>query len=144
MFRIVKRENFSPIFSLFEDFIKNAAVEDVKNIGENEHVSAMALDLVESAKEYRIIANLPGVKKEDINISMRENQLTLSASTQSRNIADTESLLRAERFFGKYQRRFTLPDNCDAESIKAKLDNGVLYLDIPKKEPKPIKEIVVE
>ena len=140
MFRIVKRNNYYPVFSLFDDFFKNSILEET----EKENISAMALDLVEAENEYRIIANLPGVKKEDVNIALKDNLLTLSAVTEARNETNKENLIRTERFVGKYQRSFALPDNCDIENIKAKMEHGVLKLSVPKRETIEMKEIIVE
>ena len=137
MFRIVRRENYSPIFSLFDDFIKNSSVEDVKNVGENENVSAMALDLVESAKEFHVIANLPGICKEDVKISLDKNQLIVEAFHKKEEEIEKSFYHHRERFFGNYRRVIYLPDSVDKNKIKAKMENGLLELIIQKEEEKP-------
>ena len=144
MFRIARRENFSPIFSMFDDFMKNTAVEEIKNVGENEIVSAMALDLVESAKEFRIIANLPGICKEDVKISLDKNQLIIEAIHKKEELSEKSVYHHRERFFGNYRRVIYLPDNVDKNGIKAKMDNGLLELVIQKAEEKPQTFISIE
>jgi len=140
MFRIVKRNDLYPVYSLFDEFFKNSAVNEI----ERENVSAIALDLVDADNEYRIIANLPGVKKEDVKIDLKDNLLTLSAQTENKTETSNENMIRQERFVGKYQRRFTLPDNSDVENIKAKMENGVLNLTVPKRNVIEMKSITVE
>ena len=135
MFKIVRRDNFSPIFSLFDDFIKNTAIEENKNV--NENVSIMALDLVESAKDFRIMANLPGILKEDVKISLDKNQLFIEAVHRKEEEDEKSIYHHRERFFGNYRRVIHLPDNVDKSQIKAKMENGLLELVIQKIEEKP-------
>ena len=137
-FKKLQRE-LMPSWTLFDDFVHKYFNDDFI-----EDSRLMAVDVIETDTLFKIKANLPGVKKENVNISLKENQLILSAQTDERKIENTECMVRSERFLGKYQRLFTLPDNCDTENIKAKLDNGVLCLDINKKEPAPKKQIVIE
>ena len=132
MFRIVRRENFSPIFSLFDEFVKNTAFEDVKSISENECFGAIALDWVESEKEYRIMANLPGFCKEDVKITLDKNLLTVEAFQKKENEEEKPLYRRRERFCGNYRRVIYLPDNIIKDNIKAKMENGLLELTIQK------------
>jgi len=137
---IRKEKEMMPMWSLFDDFMDKFLNEDL-----TENSKIMAVDVLENDKAYEIKANLPGIPKEKVNISVKENQLIISASHEvSKEEKQKDTIIRSERFSGSYQRVISLPDNCDAENIKAKLDNGVLSLNIPKKEPSPKKEIVIE
>jgi HSP20 family protein len=142
MLRIVKRDPFFPILSLFDEFVKNSATDEIKS--ENESVTAMALDLSETEKDYRVIANLPGIKKEDVKLSVEKNQLTIEASHKKEEESDKATYHHRERFFGKYHRIIYLPDNVDTNNIKAKMENGLLELSIPKEAAKPQTLINIE
>lgn len=125
-----------PLFDDFMDkFFNNEFIDNSK---------IMAVDVLETDKDFQVKANLPGVKKEDINISLKENQLIIEASHDEKKEEKKANIIRAERYVGKYQRYISLPDNCDVDNIKAKLENGVLNLTINKKEPTPKKEIIIE
>ena len=92
------------------------------------------IDVKESEKTYTVHAEVPGVTKEDIHVSLDGNVVTLRAEvkqqdTQSRD----EKVLRSERYFGAVSRSFQLPVDIDQSQAKAKYDNGVLTLTLPKK-----------
>jgi len=127
-----------PSFSLFDDFIDKFFSEDIPS-----DYRLMAVDVLEKENSFMVKANLPGVKKENIAVSMKENQLVIEAKQETVNETQNHSIIRSERYVGNYQRKIILPENIDAENISAKLENGVLYLTVPKKEPKPRKEIVI-
>jgi len=137
---IRKEKEMMPMWSLFDDFMDKFFNEDL-----TENSRIMAVDVLENDKNYEIKANLPGISKDKVSISIKENQLIISASHEvSKEEKQKDTIIRSERFSGSYQRSISLPDNCDTENIKAKLDNGVLSLNIPKKEPIPKKEIIIE
>ena len=135
MFRIVRKDQFLPFYSLFDEFLPSVQAEKV---------SAMALDMTESDDQYQVYANLPGIKKENVNIHLQENQLVIEAKHEEKKEANEHNIIRNERFWGSYQRCISFPQNADVDNIKAKLENGVLNLTIPKKETKAKKEITIE
>ena len=134
-FRKQQRE----LMPLFDDFIDKFFHEE---FAEDSHL--MAIDVLETEKDFLIRANLPGILKENVNISIKENQLILEACHEEKKIVNNECLIRSERYLGKYQRMISLPDICDSENIKAKLLHGVLELSIPKKEPTPKKKVEIQ
>ena len=135
-----KEKDFMPIWSVFDDFMDRFFNEDI-----TENSKLMAVDVVENENEFKVMANLPGVQKENVKVTMKENQLMIEAHHEvKKEETDHGTIIRAERFTGNYQRIINLPDNCQSDAIKAKLENGVLQLIIPKKEPVPKKEIVIE
>ena len=144
MFKIIRRDNFSPIFNMFDEFFRNPSFEENKNISEEENVSGMPLDFVESSNEYRIIANLPGISKEDVKLSLDQNQLFIEAIRKKEEVKDSDIYHHRERFYGNYKRMINLPDHVDKENIKAKMNDGVLELIINKEERLPRKEIIIE
>lgn len=98
----------------------------------------------ESEKEYIISADLPGMEKKEIDISVQENILKVSGERKSAFEKNPNQY--SEIGFGKFNRTFNLPENVNEESIKAQFKNGVLTLNIPKTEPiKPeIKTITIK
>jgi len=102
-----------------------------------------AHDVIENDKIFIIEIELASIKKENININTEDNTLIIEAE---RKIDKTLKYNRQERYVGKFKRIFTLPDNVDTEGIKAKLDNGILTISIPKTidETKKKKQIVIK
>lgn len=100
------------------------------------------INIIESEKKYIVKAELPGIAKEKVSIAINEENI-LTISGEKENDFDTEAstLLRAEINYGKFERKFQLPDDIIADSVTAKFINGVLELAVPSKEPVSPKEI---
>ena len=128
------------MFSLFDEFFKNSYQDEISE----DNFRAMAMDISENDKEYSILANLPGFKKEDVKISLHDNQLSIEAVCESKKEEESATLYRCERYKGDYRRNLSLPDNADLAKISAKMEDGVLQLSIPKKEAVPKKEISID
>ncbi|MCR5650941.1 MAG: Hsp20/alpha crystallin family protein [Lachnospiraceae bacterium] len=101
----------------------------------------MKADVKELDHGYELSMNLPGVKKEDIKAELKNGYITVSASTEnsSEEKDDEGNYLRRERFYGSTSRSFYVGDQVREEDIKAKYENGVLTLTIPKKDAKQIE-----
>lgn len=94
---------------------------------------------------YHVDVDLPGVKKEDIKVNLKENVLTISGERHTKEEVKQEDYYRIETRFGKFSRSFTLPDDADIENIDASSDNGVLEVIIPKlAKAKGTKSITVK
>jgi len=103
------------------------------------------IDIAEDEKTLFIYAEVPGMSKNDVKVSVNEERvLTLKGEKKRAEKKEELSYLRNERFFGEFERSFMLPDNVDIEKIQAKYENGVLELVLPKMEPAKPKEINVE
>ena len=109
------------------------------------------IDVHEEADRYWVSAELPGIEKEDVKVKVNdENMLIISGEKhrifEEKEGEDNKRLFRSEISYVSFIRSFILPDNVDKESIKAKYENGVLNLEILKKEPeKPNeKEITID
>ena len=104
------------------------------------------VDVSEDENNIYIDADMPGVKKEDVRISMDEDVLTISAERSHEEEEKKKDYHRIERSYGSMSRSFTVGDNISAEEVDAVYDNGVLHITLPKKEPveKPKKEITVK
>lgn len=90
-------------------------------------------DIKETANEFVIHADLPGVAEKDVEISLTGNQLTITGKREATQKKDDEHYHSFERSFGAFTRSFTLPDSVDAENIAAELRDGVLTLNVPKR-----------
>jgi len=92
------------------------------------------VDVREDDRAYTVHAEIPGVAKEDIHVSLDGNLVTLRAEVKQQDLqTKEEKLLRSERYFGAVSRSFQLPMDIDQAESKAKYDNGVLTLTLPKK-----------
>ena len=97
-----------------------------------EPVPAMPIDIVEAPTVYTARVEIPGLKKEDIAVSIDGNTVTITAEAVRENVVDNEKLLRNERYFGSLYRMFTLPVEVDPAKAEASYDAGVLTLVLPK------------
>ncbi len=107
------------------------------------------IDVHEEADRFWISAELPGIVKEDVKVRVNdENMLIISGEKhrifEEKDGEDNKRLVRSERSYGSFTRSFILPDNVDKESIKAKYENGVLNLEILKKEPEKPSETEIK
>ena len=93
---------------------------------------------------YHIEIDLPGVKKDEINISNSNGVLTISGERQFRNELKKDDYYKVESSYGKFQRSFNLPKDIDAENIEAKYDDGVLEVVIPKLAKAETKKITIK
>ena len=102
-----------------------------------------AVDIKEEKQRFVLHADVPGVKPEAIDVSMEDGVLTIQGEKETEAKTEKEGYKRVERHYGSFYRRFTLPDSADAENISAKCNNGVLEIEIPKKEALKPKKITV-
>lgn len=96
-----------------------------------------SVDIKEKDDHYEITAELPGVKKEDLHVTLNEGVLTIEAEARQEEKEEKEGrIIRQERRFGKFLRSFNLGDNVREEDIAAEFNDGILTLRAPKSEPK--------
>lgn len=126
--------NYQSLPSLFKD-------ED-SNIFTSRWVPAV--DIKEEEKAYVIHADVPGVKPDEIDVSMEGGLLTIKGERKEDKEEEKEGYKRVERVRGSFYRRFSLPDNADAEKIDASSENGVLKIVIPKKTAEQAKKIKIK
>ncbi len=98
-------------------------------------------ELKETKSSYIVRADVPGVKEDDIDISVTGNRVTVTGKRESERKEEGEQYHLYERSFGSFSRAFTMPDDVDMERIDAKCENGVLTLAIPKKAESQPKKI---
>ncbi len=102
-----------------------------------------ALDVYDDKDHLVVKVELPGMKKDDIEISMHDGTLTVSGERKTEHEEKEGQSFRSERYFGKFQRSLTLPTAVDAGKIKASYKDGVLTVDLPKAEEAKPKHIEV-
>jgi HSP20 family protein len=101
------------------------------------------VDVLEQKDAIRIVAELPGVRPEDVQISLEANVLTIHGTKQQIAEEQTERVHRYERTYGAFERTFTLPATVDAANIKASYENGLLTVTLPKVEQAKPRQIQV-
>jgi HSP20 family protein len=102
------------------------------------------MDVTENDKEYQVLAELPGVKKEEISITINGNEVAVAAEVRREtDVTNGETVLRAERYYGKIQRTFALGQEVDEATAQAKYNDGVLALTLPKKTAAAAKRLAV-
>ncbi|MEJ7929800.1 Hsp20/alpha crystallin family protein [Ramlibacter sp. AN1015] len=105
----------------------------------------MRLDVTEDAKAYKVKADIPGVKKEDISVRVDGNLVQIEAEARSeKETREGEKVLRSERYYGTIARSFSLGQDVDPAGVHAKYSDGVLTLDLPKKARSDTRQIDVQ
>jgi len=102
-----------------------------------------AVDLYQDKDNFTVKAELPGMKKEEIDISLHDGVLTLSGERKSEQKYDTAEVCRSERFLGRFQRTLSLPSLVETEKVKATYKDGILTVVLPKVEEAKPKQIEI-
>jgi len=110
----------------------------------SEESFAPAIDLYEDENEYVVEAELPGLKQDEIKVSVEDDILTISGEKKREKEVKEGNLYRSERFYGKFERQIVLPQNAEKDNIKASYKNGVLKVVIPKKEEAKSKRVDIK
>ena len=122
---------YYPMFDLFDDFFTGNTTSDV-----------MKTDIVEKDGNYEMSMELPGVKKEDIQMELKDGYLKVTA-THGSNTEDKDEkgrVVRKERVSGSYSRSFYVGEGVKQEDLKAAFKNGILTVAVPKEVQKPVEE----
>lgn len=125
-------ERFSP-FREFEELWKDMNMRMRPMAGEAESFGEVRLDVSEDEKNYFVKADLPGVSKEDIKVSVDGERVSVEAETKRETEKEGKGTLYCERHYGKLYRSFRLENPIDDAQASAKYENGVLELTLPKK-----------
>ena len=136
---LVGVDPFGDIDELFKGFFVRPALL------EGQPKMQIKIDVKEDDNAYTVHADIPGVKKEDIQVSVEGNQVSISAETRTeKEEKKSEKVLRSERFVGKVARSFTLAHAVDECKAEAKYKDGVLVLKMPKKTPSMAKKLAIQ
>ena len=144
MGNLVKRTPYA-VDSLFDDLMKGFFVRPMQfPVGEGA-VPQIKLDVKEDDRAYTVHADMPGVKKEDIHVSVEGGLVTLSAEVHRESEKkEGEKVIHSERYEGKVTRSFNLAQDINEAEARAKFDNGVLELTLPKKAASATRRLTVE
>jgi len=103
------------------------------------------MDVIETENGYLVHSEMPGVKKQDIDVAIEGNQVTITAEVKREwETKEGDRLLRNERYFGNIYRNFTLPAELDESACEAKYDNGILELKLVQKAAAPGKRLAIQ
>lgn len=134
---------YNPADDAFDDLFRGFFMRPVRFEGQQE--VQIKMDVSEDDKAYTVHAEIPGVKKEDIHVSIEGNQIAISAEIKNeKEVKEGEKILRSERYYGKASRAFTLGQDVDEAKAQAKYNNGVLELVLPKKASAKAKRLNIE
>ena len=129
---------FTPISRMVDDFFKTARDSSELTLwGPN-------VDIIEATESYEIHAELPGVKSEDVSLTLNNNVLTISGERKQNVREEKHNLLRVERTYGRFERSFSLPKTIKAESVTANFEDGVLRIKLPKAEEAKSRTIAIQ
>ncbi len=113
------------------------------NFAKNETCYTPVCEIVEQEKFFAISIDMPGMKKDDINLEVKDAQLYITGERKKTASTASESVLKSEKVYGKFARVFTIPQNVNTDAIDAKFDNGVLEVFLPKEEKALAKKITI-
>ncbi|MBP7511407.1 MAG: Hsp20/alpha crystallin family protein [Bacteroidia bacterium] len=127
------RERMMPseMNSLFDSFFNDGIAKFERNVFFTPRV-----DVVENDTQFEVHVALPGLKKDEINIDVEKNVMTVSGERKMKNENKGEKFHMVENFYGKFSRSFTLPENVDGTKIDAQFADGILAISLPKSEVK--------
>lgn len=103
-----------------------------------------AVDLKEEDNRYIVLADIPGVNKEDIHVSIDNQTLTIEGERKQEERLEEKGYMRIERQHGSFYRRFSLPETADGEKVDANYKNGVLKISIPKRIASQSRKVQVK
>ncbi len=135
---------FNTFDRAFDDLIRGFLVGPASS-DQNVAAAPLRVDVTENDNGYVVRAEIPGVNKEDINVAVDGNEVEISAEIKNeRQAKDGEKVLRAERYYGKVYRAFTLDQEIDEQATEAKYADGILELKLSKKAPVAAKRITIQ
>lgn len=136
---------FSAFDDAIDDLFRGYFVRPMSFEGHQTGAGNFRVEVSEGDKAYTLRAELPGVKREDINVTIDGDTVAVSAEAKSeKDVKNGERVLRSERYVGKLYRAFTLGQTMDEASATAKYSDGVLELTLPKKAAVQAKRITIQ
>jgi HSP20 family protein len=145
---LVKRENYWPSLpGFFNDFLNRDWYDWSNQNFSLTNTTIPSVNIKETDNEFMVEMAAPGMEKEDFKIDLNNNLLTISSEKQAENkVEEGKNITRREFSYQSFSRSFTLPAIVETDKITAKYANGILAVNIPKREeakPKPLKQIKV-
>jgi HSP20 family protein len=134
---------YRPVDDTFDDLFRGFFMRPVRFDGQQD--IQIKIDVNEDDKAYTVHAEIPGVKKEDINVSIDGKQVAIDAEIKNeKEVKEGEKVLHSERYYGGVSRTFTLSNDVDEATAQAKYNNGVLELWLPKRITVKSKSLTIQ
>jgi len=141
---MVNVTRFMPLEDTFANILRGAPAWLPSPEARERAPMKFRMDVTENDKEYQVLAEFPGVKKEEISITIAGSEVSISAEVkQEQDVRHGDTVIRAERYYGKIERAFALGQEVDEATAEAKYNEGVLQLTLPKKTVATAKKLAV-
>lgn len=132
------RQEFDSLFDRFADGFESFSLEPVQRLDRflrqgGTGFAALAVDVIESDKEYTVTAEIPGVAEKDIDVSVNDDMLVIKGEKRQEKEEKSGHSTITERSYGAFQRMFNLPRDADGKNIEARFHNGILTVHVPRK-----------
>lgn len=135
-------QRFDP-FQELDDILRGVVFRPMR-MAQTPQIESIRIDATEDDKAYRITADIPGMRKEDIKVSIDDNEVTITAESSSdKEEKEGERVVLRERAYGAMSRTLTLPQAVDDDSAQARYENGVLTLMLPKRDMPAARKIAI-
>ena len=136
---------YDPFGDVFDDLLKGFFVRPIAYEGQPAAAGRIRLDVSERDGAYMVHAEIPGVKKEDIQVNIDGDQVSISAEARAeKEVKENERVLHRERYYGKVARAFRLEAEIDQSAASAKYTDGVLELLLPKKADVAGRQLTIQ
>ena len=136
---------YDPFGDVFDDLLKGFFVRPMAYEGQPTAPGRIKIDVSEKDGAYVVHAEIPGVKKEDIQVNIDGDQVSISAEARAENeVKEEERVLHRERYYGKVARAFRLGTDIDQSGASAKYADGVLELTLPKKADVAGRQLTIQ
>ncbi len=142
MIPMLRRRNTLPSF--VDEFLGDDLFNRIFN--ENENVTVPSVNIKEGKEDFSIEVAAPGFDKKDFKVDLNNNVLEISSEKEIKEESKDDKVMRREFRYSSFKRTFTLPDTADTDKIKASYKDGILSINIPKKDEakvKPVKQISI-
>ena len=136
---------YDPFGDVFDDLLKGFFVRPMAYEGQPAAAGRIKIDVSEKNGAYLVHAEIPGVKKEDIQVNIDGDQVSISAEARAeKEVKEDERVLHRERYYGKVARAFRLGTDIDQSAANAKYADGVLELTLPKKAEVAGRQLAIQ
>ena len=135
---MIDRDSFlTPFDKMFDQMIESQFPDVVKSVGVKPYAGSAypKVNVYEYDDKIGIVAEIPGLSKKQVNIEVEDNVLTITGDKHKSEDGDGAKVIRRELKHSSFKRSFQLGDQLDGDSVKAKFEDGILSINIPKTEP---------
>ena len=142
---MVNITRYDPFGNVLDDFMNGFFVRPLAAVEPGETARRFKIDVSENDKEYKVLAEIPGVKKEEIQVDIEGDVISISAETRAEKDAkEGERVIHSERYYGKVLRSFRLGQEVDQSKANAKYADGILELVLPKMAAASSKRLTIQ